>query len=81
MGNPRFPSEDHSGGQFLEYWIRYRGLSLNEICQRASVDPKILKRILEGKTPLLPAYLERVLNELGLSIQVNSPTEVNEDEL
>lgn len=81
MTNPRFPSENYTGGQFLEFWIRYRDLTLTELCSRVGVDPKVVERILKGNQPLLPSYLVKILDELGLSIQPNPPQEVYEDEL
>lgn len=73
MSEYKYPG-NLSGSELLEFWMRYYDLSPQTLADLAEVDVGKINRLLQGQARLMPEYVERILQALCLTIDIDEET-------
>ena len=77
MNDPVYPGEN-SGGEFLEYWLKYYKITIRDLSEMSGVEENKIKRLLENKARIIPKYVEDLFAALNLQVTVK-PQETDEE--
>lgn len=65
--NEGYPGQ-FSGGQFLEFALRTKGMTVQELSDMSGVEQGRIRRILSGRLKLIPGYVEEIFKALDLNV-------------
>lgn len=79
MSNEGYPGQ-FSGSQFLDFVLRTKGMTVQELADVSGVEQGRIRRILAGKLRLIPGYVEEIFKALDLHIVMLIEEEEDEEE-
>jgi plasmid maintenance system antidote protein VapI len=60
--------EELEEGRFIEYYLRFHGITVAELAEMAGVSVELVNRIINGTARLIPESSDRILKALDIQL-------------